>query len=363
MKKFMLFAAMACVALTSCVNEDDMAVVNESAAIKFDSPVLKNTRVNVNGEIETNLYPTAETFNVFCKIYEGDYAGWTTSTNVNNYFGANGDVAAHNANTGTSSNYWATATTYYWPDAGYNLAFAAYSPAVFATAPTSIARTDAGLQIEGFQTETASDAHYDVMYTSTVYDRNKTNNASQAVSLVFKHALSSIVFSSQKANSDVVYEITDIKVTGEFYTKGDFNQGVTGSVVGSVYAETEAPAWTLKEKSNVNYDPTFNAFNVPQATPEIFTAGSAAILPIPQDVPADATVHVTYNKTASGTTTDHVVSIKLSDFRTAEGNAINAWEIGKRYVYRIAFGQNNQIYFEPTVEPWVTQSTLIYTIN
>lgn len=363
MKKFMLFAAVACVTLSSCVNEDEMVVAGESAAIKFDSPVLKNSRANVTGEIESNLYPTAETFNVFCKIYKDSYAGWTASTNVANYFNAAGDVASHNAAAGSASNFWATANTYYWPDAGYNLAFAAYSPAVFTTAPTSITRTDAGLQIEGFQTETVSDKQYDVMYTSTVYDRNKTNNGSQAVSLVFKHALSSIVFSSQKANTDVDYKITDIILTGEFYTKGNFNQGVNGTVTGGVYAETESPVWTLTDKSNVNYQPTFTAFNVPQATPEIFTAGPAAILPIPQDVPADATVQVSYQKTASGTTTDHVVSIKLTDFRTAENNAINTWETGKRYVYRIAFGQNNQIYFEPTVEPWVTQPTLIYTIN
>ena len=260
---------------------------------------------------------------------------------------------------------------YYWPDAGYNLAFSAYSPANFGDActATTVKRTEEGIVITDFVSEERSDNQYDLMYSHTVYDRNKSNNASSAVSLQFEHALSSIVFSSQKSDEAAQYKITDLKVTGTFYTQGDFNQGITPATSGGAYSENENPDWHLDATSSVNYEPTFTAFNVPVASPEIFTQGTSAILAIPQDVPTDAKVHVTYEKSSNGTTTEHTVEILLKDFKkaTTEGVAvaegIDEWERGKRYVYRIAFGENQRIYFEPAVTDWVQQPTLIYTIK
>ena len=366
MKKFMLLATAVGMTLTSCVNEVETPVESGRQVIAFDAPAMKSTRANVMGEITGVKYPQGETFQVFCKIYEGNYAGWDASTEIKDYFKAAGDEAKHEGGT-----YWSTHTVYYWPDAGYNLAFAAYSPAVLgdASSATTITRNDAGFQINDFVSEPISDDQYDLMYSHTVYDRNKSNNAASAVSLKFEHALSSIVFSSQKSDANVVYNITDLKVTGTFYTQGDFNQGITPATSEGAYTEKENPTWKLDATSSVTYEPTFTAFNVPDASPEIFTQGTSAILAIPQDVPTDAKVHVTYSKTTNGTTTDHTAEIFLKDFKkaTTEGVAvaegIDEWERGKRYVYRIAFGENQRIYFEPSVTDWVQQPTLIYTIK
>ena len=57
------------------------------------------------------------------------------------------------------------------------------------------------------------------------------------------------------------------------------------------------------------------------------------------------------------------VSGKEPTSRTAVAEGINVWERGKRYVYRIAFGENQRIYFEPSLTDWVQQPTLIYTIK
>lgn len=366
MKKFMLFATAVGLTLTSCVNDEETTMMGSRSVIAFDAPAMKNARANVLGEITGVKYPQGETFKVFSKIYTGNYAGWTTSTGIKNYFAEEGDSAKH------EGGYWATATEYYWPDAGYNLAFAAYSPATLGAACngiTDIERTAEGFQITDFVSESVSDNQYDLMYSHTAYDRNKSNNASAAVSLKFEHALSSIVFSSQKSDANVEYHITHLKVTGTFYTQGDFNQGITSATSGGAYTENENPDWTLDATSSVNYVPTFTDFQVPSAAPEIFTQGTSAILAIPQDVPTDANVHVTYTKTTNGTTTEHIAEIPLKEFKkaTAEGTAvaegIATWERGKRYVYRIAFGENKRIYFEPSVIDWVQQPTLIYTIN
>ena len=367
MKKNLWLAALVGVALTGCVNEEVSPEANQKEVLKFAAPVMATqSRANVMGEITGVKYPQGENFKVFSKIYQDDYAGW--KNNTNNYFTATGDEAKHEGGT-----YWSTATVYYWPDAGYNLAFAAYSPAVLGEAciNTEVTRTEAGIQIKDFVSESTSDKQYDLMYSHTVYDRNKSNNAGSAVALKFEHALSSIVFSSQKSDEGVEYKITDLMVKGKFITKGDFNQGITVASAEGAYTENENPQWNIKDETpeEVQYEPSFTEFNVPAASPEIFTQGTSAILAIPQNVPEDARVHVTYEKTTNNTTTTHTAEIFLKDFKkaTAEGTAvaegINVWERGKRYVYRIAFGENQRIYFEPSLTDWVQQPTLIYTIK
>lgn len=359
MKKFMLLATAVGFTLTSCVNEVETPVESGRQVIAFDAPAMKSTRANVTGEITGVKYPEGETFKVFSKIYEGDYAGWTTGTN--DYFKGDGDAAKHEGGT-----YWSTSTTYYWPDAGYNLAFAAYSPAVLGDActTTNIIRTDAGFQITNFVSEPKSDDQYDLLYSHTVYDRNRQNNGSSAVSLKFEHALSSIVFSSQKTDTDVDYRITDLKIDGKFYVNGNFSQGITVPT-GAGYTENEDPTWDLSSSTltPVDYVPTFTDFDVPSASPQIFTQGPSAILAIPQKVPADAVVHVTYEKKSNGTTTTHTASINLNDFKKADDSKIENWKRGTRYVYRIAFGENQRIYFEPSITDWVQEPTLIYTIK
>ena len=370
MKKFMLLATAVGMTLTSCVNDEESAMMGSRSVIAFDAPVMKTSRANVLGEITGVKYPQGETFKVFSKIYTGNYAGWTASTGIQNYFAEAGDEAKHEGGT-----YWSTSNVYYWPDAGYNLAFAAYSPANLGQASldasATVTRNEQGFFIENFVSEASSDNQYDLMYSHTVYDRNKSNNASTAVALKFEHALSSIVFSSQKSDASVEYEITDLKVNGDFYVEGNFKQGITSTPGAGDYTETENPTWDLNGRTakTVNYDPTFTAFDVPDASPEIFTQGTSAILAIPQTVPENATVVVTYTKKSNSTTTTHTATIKLLDFKKAAVDAsavaegITTWERGKRYVYRIAFGENKRIYFEPSITDWVQEPTLIYTIQ
>ena len=355
MKKMLLLAAFAGVALTSCVNEE-ITNVEQAQVMRFDVPAMSKTRAKVKGEINGVHYDKNEDFMIFSKIYKGAFDGWITSTGIKDYFNEDGDVAT---NEGNGSQYWSTATTYYWPDAEYSLAFAAYSPAEFETAPESIEFTENGLQITGFQTEDDANEQYDLMFSDRVIDRNKKDNGSSAVPLVFRHALTSIIFSSEKEDENVDYLIKKATLTGSFIQKADFNQNIdesdnlTKGTAKWENPETATPA---------NYVPSFNAFQV-TTTPTQFTQGTSALLLIPQEVPADAAVTIEYVKTSSGVDTDNTVTIKLSDFRQEGGNAITAWEMGKRYVYRVAFGQNKKIYFEPTTEDWVQVGTLIYEIQ
>ena len=358
MKKMLFLAAVSAIALTSCVNEENFEGPKPQAQVmRFDAPVMKQTRANVMGEIQGHLYDKAEDFKVFCKIYEGTFTGWESATD---YFKTDGDVAK---NEGGESSYWATESEYYWPEAQHNLAFAAYSPAVLTTTPTSIEHTENGLQIKGFQTEADANNQYDLMYSDRILDRNRTNNGSVAVPLIFRHALSSIVFSSEKEDDKAHYTIKTATLTGDFVQTADFNQNITAAsdLKGTALWENPVTA------TPATYVPDFDPFDV-TTTPTKFTQGTSALLLIPQAVPANAAVTITYTKKVTkgdGTinSTENTATINLSDFRQAGGEEITAWEMGKRYIYRIAFGQNKKIYFEPKTEDWVEVPTLIYEIQ
>lgn len=365
MKKMLFWAAVSAIALTSCVNEENFEGPKPQAQVmRFDAPVMKQTRANVKGEITGVKYDVRENFMIFSKIYKGAFTGWATSTGIKDFFSATGDVATNEGTEGKESQYWSTATTYYWPDHEYNLAFAAYSPAEMIPAPASIKMTEKGLQIADFKTAAEADEQYDLMYTDRVIDRNKSNNGSSAVPLVFHHALSSIVFSTEKEDENVDYVITEATLSGKFVQEADFNQNIVEA--DSLTAGTAL--WENKETATAaTYAPEFSDFHV-TTTPTQFTMGTSALLLIPQTVPEDAIVTIKYTKTtnkgtANADTTENTINVNLSLFAQENGNKITTWEMGKRYVYRLAFGQNKKIYFEPKTEDWIQEPTLIYVVQ
>lgn len=350
MKKFMLFAAMASVVLTSCVNED-MEVMESASkkAISFDMPVMKPTRAQL-GEIIGTAYPEAESFMVYCKSYTGAYAGWEGATN---YFDANGETVSK---TGTQ---WTTTTSHYWPELGNELVFAAYSPA---DAAGTYSQTNAGLQIDDFTTA-AANSQYDLMYTARVAGKNKGNNGDAAVSMVFKHALTSVVFSAVAADDKATYNIKSLTVNGSFVTTADFNQNIETAT------ELDGtPKWDLGAAATTSYG-ILSGAAVSVNTSGVMLTGNtsdagvkSALLLIPQGVNPDATVTIVYEKTTSDGTLESTAAVKLSDFK-ASGASISEWVMGNRYVYNITFGANKPIHFSPSIEADWTTTTLDYTIQ
>lgn len=352
MKKFMLFAAMASVVLTSCVNEDTEVMESASKkAISFDMPVMKPTRAQL-GEIDGTTYPGAEIFKVYCKSYTGAYAGWESAAN---YFAAAGENVKKN---GTQ---WNTITnTYYWPELGNNLVFAAYSPA---DATGTYTQTDAGLQIDDFTTADAN-SQYDLMYTARVADKNKGNNGDAAVPLVFKHALTCVVFKATKTDADATYKIISLTVNGKVSTTGDFNQNILTP------AELDGtPVWTPATATDKTYSILSGKdIDVKQAGTyltgvESADGASTALLLIPQGVDDNTTVTITYTKKTGSNTLDATATIKLNDFKNGSGNPEKTWAMGNRYVYNITFGTNKPIHFSPSIEADWKDVALDYTIE
>lgn len=395
MKKNLWLAALVGVALTGCVSEEVVSVEKQAKVLTFAAPMLKTqSRANVLGEIDDTGYPTNEAFKVYCWNYQGNFNGWETN-NPAPYFDANGEVATHGYSAGDNAKYWNTQGIYYWPDAQYKLMFAAYSPADFTPkvegtdGEGEIIYTDAtgavtvnaivtygktGLSITDFKVQDNSNLQYDLLYSDRNYDRTEANNGETSVKLKFNHALSSIVFSAQKA-TDIDYKITDIKVGGSFVMNGNFSQSIVENYDSTTdtYTETSNPTWShagTPEKFTGEFDPIFDSFSVPSSNPAQFTRGTSALLMIPQQVPDDAYVIVSYSITNNGKTVDYTTpKILLSAFEYTDENDNNAkkpienWNAGQRYIYRISFGANKHIYFEPSVVDWLDHPTAVYTIH
>jgi hypothetical protein len=343
---------MASVVLTSCVNEDKEVMESASKkAISFDMPVMKPTRAA--GEIDGTVYPTTETFKVFCKSYTGAYTDWTTHAD---YFAAAGEDVAYN----NGSSKWSTNPVHYWPELGNKLAFAAYSPA---TASGTFAQTQTGLTITGFSTEDNVANQYDLMYTPRVIDLDK-NSAGTDVPLVFKHALTSVVFKATKTDADATYTIKSLTVNGLVSTTGNFNQNIPTP------AELDGTAtWTnLATATDMTYSILADkTIDVAQAGTALTGVGSTAgattaLLLIPQGVDANTTVTITYTKKTGSNSLDATATIKLNDFVDGTSAPKTTWEMGNRYIYNIIFGANKPIYFAPTVADW-NDVALSYTIE
>lgn len=353
MKRILLFAAVAGAALAGCVkNESESGMIASDSKISFEAPVVgTSTRaVTKYGEI-VGAYPTEENFKVWGWYHEGDYKGFGTSTNWKNYMtDASGNPIVVEYD-GTSS--WDSATDYFWPKNG-KLTFAAYSPADAAGTYTHTAN---GLQIADF-TVAAVGKQYDLMYSDRAYNRiSSTNlyagtaasNTYKGVDIVFRHALSSIVFKvgtdADYTNADNTFKIKSITIKN-VYGAGNFTEGLTDGTT------TRTPAWTVTGEANNDYVAFSGDFTVPNdgttfEEPANTPAEPTDLILLPQSLNSDAPIIeivYTYGTAASGEI-KHTVEYKLN--QTDE----QAWKPNKRYTYNIIFGLD-KIYFAPVVEAW-----------
>ena len=244
MKKFFMFAAMASVALVSCVKNDPAAKIESDVEVAFAAPVL-SPNVKAATEI-ADPYPTDSKFAVWA-YYVADEV-YTDMTESQEYMN---EVTV--ANSGTT---WKpVGATYYWPKNG-TLTFAAYSP-VTEVANGKYDYTAEGLQIQGYQVPADPADQIDLLYSERTYnqklemmDTETTVDPYTGVTLNFKHALTSILF---RVTEDKAYEsiapgtvitITKIEVL-QVNAKGSFNQGLVDGPAAVTATPEEVPGWTM----------------------------------------------------------------------------------------------------------------------
>lgn len=370
MKRNFWLAALVGVALTSCVSDEGYPTVESKQLLSFGKPVYNTQSRAVPGEI-VGSYSEDENFVVFCRRYKNTFNGWLNSTGSIDFFGAEGSDV--NLSTGVIANHaegttWAPETDYYWPGAGYNLAFAAYSPADLVNdlgSDGSVSYSADGLSIVGFSPKAVSEDQYDLMYSDRKVDCNNENygKLGKAVEIKFHHALSSVVFAAVENVEGRSYKINSISLTGNFVTNANFKEYYNESAAEGT--PVRAPKWESLTKSTVTYTPSVENLDVPTTAVEL-TGGKHALLLIPHDgIDPDAEVILSYTvKPDNGVSTTYDnIRIKLSSFLTSTNEPIKDWKINGRYVYTIKFGGSNKIFFTPSVSEWDDNLTAVYTIS
>lgn len=263
MKKFYILAALALMSV-SCAKQVPVTTQNNDVAISF-SPISQRvgTKAEYNG-VQNGTYTgngsSYETFAAWANYTEDESSTTNPQTDGTTFFGSAsaGVACAHVAAVGgDGTDYWAPASPYYWPRAGY-LHFHAMSPSDFGTGTLSHSWAS-GISITGYVAPVYTDAtatgltddasQIDLMYSDFVFDKQRTNYAQtgntvgtyddeddsgvythDGVNILFRHALSLVQFkvktaADYKADDNLKHEfyVRKIKVLNAYNT-GNFSE-------------------------------------------------------------------------------------------------------------------------------------------
>ena len=382
MKKYLFMAAVAGLTLTSC-SQEDLGMPNQGNQneITFAAPVVgKLTRANEVG----NNYPTTADYNF--AVWAHYYADvFTTPAQGSLYM----DEVIMGYD-GTST--WAPVSAkYYWPKNG-TLTFAGYSPA---SVNAKASYTDGKITFTDYVVAADKSNQVDLMFSERSYNQKKytadpsdkttddkvgtgstspdptnPNDPYTGAHLVFKHALSSILFNVKTDKDYTTTDKTKITLTGltlnKVVSKGTFTQDIAataGSVTGApgrdngtgddwVVSTDDADkvSYTIDNASHLltttAFWPAVNAENA--NAPKDFVNGlrKTDLMLIPQSL-AEVTLTVNYTiQSETGAVIPQTSTINLSSLTG------NDWDWGYRYIYTITIGLE-KITIEPYVTPWV----------
>lgn len=298
MKKI-LFAAMAALAITSCTQNEIDGIDNEKQdarkEIKFGyTAVTRATAITTPtlGNFTVNAYANrAETYSPTGAITIID----------NGYFTR-------------SANEWGSTNKYYWPTNkkvhffGYN---ANSDSATFATG-------DTGYPTLQYEVAIDVDKQYDLLVAKL---ENQTYNpANNNISLGFKHALTQVVFSLKGDDNNVTYTVKSIAIKG-IYKDGKYNYGTETweeqtSKETTGYTATPSTAITVNGTTEANFS----------------TDNNTTFILMPQTIPVDAKITVTYSATITLNETEteiHPTSTPI------DVDLTGTWATGSKMTYTL----------------------------
>lgn len=314
MKKFFMFAAMASVALVSCVKNEPVATVEQGEAITFNAPI-----VSPATKAAEQVAFDKESFKVYA-YYEGDKSLYINNATV------------------SADNDWKT--NYFWPK-NDGLSFVAYWPTDETPSVTKDALTLAYTVPDGAQEDLLiSQWNKDVMY--------ETKDG--AVDVVFHHVLSYVNFNITGTNTAIAnVAVTEVTLTGV-----QNSQTVT-----SAYA-AEKPSWTGEASGSATYEIEGEKLG------EI--EGDFYLLP---QALTNVKLNIAYTIPCDGvdgpSTLAQTAEVALGDAVNTESAKIVAWQQGVKYNYTITFDLKTMT-FVPTVvqeDNWKTpvEGTLNPSLN
>lgn len=350
MKKYILTAAVAIVALASCTK-------NEVKPVEVDQEITYQT-------IDTKAassFASDRHFTSYAYMLPSGQT-WDSKSSEGSAYIADADIYYHN----TDSNYeWKAAKTYYWPKQG-SLTFFAWSTYTTSKASltgATVSCTQAkGIQVDAF--DITKNKNVDFLVAEVAKDK-KANTSdhedelshtwAKGVPTVFKHALSKLVFKVVTVKGGAEYNYTSDNVT--FTVKSIKLKGVNNKLA---YSQDWQTGNTASLHTWTNPDPAVEIEEVPVFTGTYVATNTATALTpatgnysivIPQSFDADDVLEIIYEiKTEfiSGKPVTETVTIsdkKLSEVYTAK------WEPGKEYTLTIKLGID-EVLWDPDIQPW-----------
>lgn len=333
MKKYILIAAVACVALAACTK-------NEVKPVEMDQEITYQT-INTKA---ASAFSTSHKFYSWAYILASD-KNWKDNSAESSPYISNSLIEYVSGSTA-----WKNASTsYYWPKKS-GLTFFAWSDATNdpkVTSPATVdCSNDGGIKFDNF--DTSVDKKKDLLVAKIAADQ-KSNTSSHdswqaGVPVVFYHVLSAMELT---AKTNVDYGTTKFKVKSVVFNdvlcKGTYTQGVDA---------TKTPIqsnWiTVSDAKDFDvYSPASPSSELSTtATPLDAQANDVRIF-MPQTLPDDAKVTVTYQVTygTSGITDEVSVDATLKSIFT-EG-----WKPGYKYTLNITIGLD-EILWDPDIQPW-----------
>lgn len=354
MKKSLLFAALAVVAMASCTkNELKVPSTGSDAVISFQPVVANATKATYL--TTANMATKCNQFGVFAWYAEPTLVAGSSTTAYMYNVTVTYDSLKDDDTDGSGA--WKPSENYYWPKNG-TLSFDAYAPAsAHASTPGAgtgtVSSTAAnGLKIENYTVADLA-GQYDLLYSTRTLNKSKstdgTNTTYDGVDIAFHHALSAIEVTAQtdKDYSGAI-KLTKITILNA-QNKGEFNQNMNDAVTEGT------PAWSNND-TEVDYE-LFSGDQALSMTPltSLTTPAISNAILLPQDF-----IHASSGKHVS-IRVDYTIkhgSSYLPQNQTFDLNATTVgsvaqtdWEMGKRYTYNFIFSLED-IYFAPSVDIW-----------
>ena len=355
MKKFFMFAAMASVALASCVKNEPAMTVAQQDEIAFDLPVVAPAVKSVTETVEG-------AFNQSFKVW-----GYFSASEMENF--TNATPYMPGVVISLQDGVWKSAgTKYYWPNNGY-LTFVGYAPSD-AVGTYDVAAT--GLIIDDYVVD--ADADVDLLVSQISYNNTKPNSDNDhgteayenGAEIVFEHALSSVQFTvktlQEILDNDYTLVVKKISILGA-QSKGDFTQKLEETPTQMALSTTTNDGWAATDPVvTANYVAYTNA--TATATPEgitltanpLYTNGSDTqtanttdLILLPQVIGENVKLEVVYTLANATMTTpaEQTTTVDLNE------TTVDQWLRGKRYTYNLTV-KLDEITFDPEVSAWVT---------
>lgn len=345
MKKFLFIAAMASVALVSCVKNEVIPVNEEGQEITFmTAPV---TKALVDPQ---KAFTTTNVFWSWAFLSEETYPG-DASTQL--YIGTS---ESQGALISYKNNVWKEQEKFhYWPkDNDSRLTFYSYSindanGKTFNAAPTSLTCTYAdGIQMTGYDIE--ANKNIDFMVAEVMADQKANNDGDEiltkGVKTLFHHELSNVNFTikTNAAYANRTFTLNSITLN-DIVKTADFSQNPSTS-------DPLAGTWTAKTTDDISVGTAVTFTNSEVAL------GDPQYLFVPQVFTNANTVTVVYTITSTAPASTETVTVekKLSEI-------FGSWEHGKKYTCNITVSLD-EILWDPAVVDWtVVEPAATWDIN